>query len=78
MHEWNVTPPQKGAWIAAQWAGSETISIVQACRRGCCVHGLLGCMTPPAYWREATEQEISAEQNERKRLSAANHDLYWD
>ena len=78
MHEWNTTPPPKGAWVAAQWAGSDRVSIVQACQRGCCVHGLLGCMTLPAYWREATEQEISDEQRERARLSAANPELYWD
>ena len=78
MHTWDTNPPEKGAWVAAQWAGDEKVSIVQACRRGCCVHGLLGCMTLPLLWREATESEIEQEQRERAKLKEADAGLYWD
>lgn len=61
LKAWDEETPPRQTWVAARYGVMEPDHIVKTCKHGCCViDPLCGSMMLPAYWRLATDAEVSS------------------
>lgn len=56
-YDWNKVSPPKNTWVWAVYKLEDDWQLLKTCKRGCCVHSLIGTMALPNFWYFATEEE---------------------
>jgi hypothetical protein len=60
---WRENPPPRNTWVWAKFKLTKDKWImVKTCKRGCCVYHFGEALILPKFWRDATPEEIAAEE----------------